>query len=164
MSPVRQSTDGGNSASHHYLLRSTPERLAASGSCSGGEAGSRVSSRTGVVGAGISGSVVGGGTAGTVVGGGIPAAGVVVAGVAGGGGIPAVVDLGTGGLGVVTGGVRGGRVGRSGGGRGCGGGGATRRTRQPTGHAAGGTARGGVRNYSVVEVDLLSQTIRAKFG
>ena len=53
MSPVRQSTDGGNSASHHYLLRSTPERLAASGSCSGGEAGSRVSSRTSVVVGGI---------------------------------------------------------------------------------------------------------------
>jgi len=167
MSPVRQSADGGNSANHHYLLRSTPERLAASGSRSGGEAGSRVSSRTGVVGAGIFGSVVGGGTggivlgAGTVVGGGIPADGVVAAGVAGIGGIPAVVDVGTGGLGVSTGGVRGGRVGRSGGGRGGGGGGATRRTRQPTGHAAGGTARGGVRNYSAAEVDSLLQTIRA---
>jgi len=152
MSPIRQSTDGGNSASHHYLLRSTPERLAASSSRSGEEAGSRVSSRT---------SVVGDGIPGTVVSGGIPAAGVVVAGVAGGGGIPAVVDLGTGGLGVATGGVRGGRVGRSGGGRGGGGGGATRRTRQPTGHAAGGTARGGVRNYSATEVDSLLQTIRA---
>jgi hypothetical protein len=97
---------------------------------------------------------------GSVVGGGIPAAGVVVAGVAGGGGIPAVVDVGTGCVGVASGGGRGGRVGRSGGGRGSGGGG-TRQTRQPTGHVAGGTARGGVRNYSTAEVDSLLQVIWA---
>jgi hypothetical protein len=140
MSPVRQSTDGDSSASHHYLLWSTPEWLAASGSCSGGEVGSRVASRGSVVSGGIPGSVVGGGIPGSVVSGGIPAAGVVVAGVAGGGGIPSVVDVGTGGVGVASGGGRGGRVGRGGGGRGSGGGG-TRQTRQPTENAAGGTAR-----------------------
>jgi hypothetical protein len=152
MSPVRQSMDGGSSTGHHYLLRSTPERLAASGSRSGGEVGSRVSE------GGLLGSRVA--SRGSVIGGGIPAGGVVVAGVTAGGGVPSVVDVGSGGLGVASGGGRGGRVGRGGGCKGSGGGG-TRRTRQPTGHAAGGTARGGVRNYSAAEVDLLLQTIRA---
>jgi len=54
-----------------------------------------------------------------------------------------------------------GAVGRAvvgGGGRVTGGGG---RTRQSTGPAAGGTARGGVKNYSTAEVDSLLQTIGA---
>jgi hypothetical protein len=43
----------------------------------------------------------------------------------------------------------------------AGGGGRGGRTRQSTGPAAGGTARGGVRNYSATEVDSLLQTIKA---
>ena len=33
LSPIRQPMDGGSSTSHRYFLRSTPDRLAASGSC-----------------------------------------------------------------------------------------------------------------------------------
>jgi len=88
MSPIRQSTDGGSSTSHHYLLHSmTPERLAASGSHSGGEVGLRVTGG-GLLGSGVA-------SRGGVVCGSIPAGGVVVAGVAAGGGVPSVVDLGT---------------------------------------------------------------------
>jgi hypothetical protein len=147
LSPVRTETP-----SHGYTLRATPERIAAldregsQGDSFGGVAGSAVvggrvaGSGVDVTGSGVVGGVGGdarrgatGTAAARVVGGdsGRNAAGGTV-----GRGVSARVGRGAVGRAVVGGGGRGGGVGR---------------TRQSTGAAAGGTARGGVKNYSAAE-------------
>jgi len=153
MSPVRTETP-----SHGYTLRATPERIEREGS-QGDGFGRAVAGGDG----GVAGAVAGGDVTGS---GGGRVGGRSVVGGAGG-------DARRGAAGTAAARLVGGTVGRSvgarigrggigravagGGGRVPGGG----RTRQSTGAAAGGTARGGVKNYSAAEVDSLLQTIWA---
>jgi hypothetical protein len=156
LSPLRTETP-----SHAYNLRSTPDREGSQGDgfgfavAGGSVAGSGVGA-VGVSGAGGGGVSGGGGGRVGGRGGGVgTAASRVAAGDAGRSAAPAA--------GGVAGRGVGGRVGRGVLGRGVvgGGGRGTTRTRQSTGPALGGPARGGVRNYSTAEVDSLLQTIKA---
>jgi hypothetical protein len=136
LSPVRTETP-----SHGYTLRATPERIEREGS-QGDGFGRAVAGRDG----GVAGAVAGGDVTGSG-GGRVGGRGVV------GGAVTARIVGGTVGRAVGARISRGG-IGRAvagGGGRVPGGG----RTRQSTGAAAGGTAWGGVKNYSAAEVDSL---------